>query len=60
MRRLASSAALTVLPDALAGQRRAGTGRDRAAVRESLTRLGANALVVGAFREPRRPPLTSR
>ena len=60
VRRLASSAALTVLPDALAGQRLAGTGRDRAAVRESLTRLGANALVVGAFREPRRPPLTSR
>jgi hypothetical protein len=42
---------LAALPDALAGARLAGDAPDRAAVRAALARLGAPALVVGAFRE---------
>jgi hypothetical protein len=42
---------LAALPDALAGARLAGDAPDRAAVRAALTRLGAPALVVGAFGE---------
>jgi hypothetical protein len=42
---------LAVLPDALAGQRLAGTATDRDAIRASLAKRGANPLLVGAFRE---------
>jgi acyl-CoA synthetase (AMP-forming)/AMP-acid ligase II len=46
---------LAVLPDALAGHRLAGTARDREAVRSALAKLGANPLLVGAFRDRSRP-----
>jgi hypothetical protein len=46
-----SSATLAALPDALSGARLAGDAPDRAAVRAELARLGAPALVAGAFRE---------
>ncbi len=42
---------LAVLPDALCGHRLAGNARDRAAVHATLQRIGANPLIVGAFRE---------
>jgi acyl-CoA synthetase (AMP-forming)/AMP-acid ligase II len=57
--RIPGRASLTVLPDALAGQRLAGTTRDRSAVRQALAKLGANPLLVGAFRDARRS-LTGR
>jgi hypothetical protein len=41
---------IAVLPDALAGQRLAGTAADCEAMRASLSRLGANPLLVDAFR----------
>jgi len=46
---------LAVLPDALAGHRLAGTAADRDLVQQSLTKLGANPLLVGAFRDRPRP-----
>jgi hypothetical protein len=54
-----ADASLAVLPDALTGQRLAVAAGERAAVRQSLASRGANALVVGAFRDPIRT-LTSR
>ena len=42
---------LAVLPDALAGHRLAGTAADRARVQQSLAKLGANPLLVDAFRD---------
>jgi hypothetical protein len=41
------------LPDALAGHRLAGIGGDRGAIAEKLAELGANPLVIGAFRGKR-------
>jgi hypothetical protein len=41
------------LPDALAGHRLAGIGRDRGAIGEKLAEQGANPLIIGAFREKR-------
>jgi AMP-binding enzyme len=50
---------LAALPDALAGHRLAGTASDRDAIRVALAKLGANPLLVGAFRprttQDRRP-----
>jgi hypothetical protein len=52
------SGTLAVLPDVIAGHRLAGGG-DRDAIQTALARLGANPLLVGAFRgrttEDRRP-----
>ena len=42
---------LAALPDALAGHRLAGTAADRDLVQQSLARLGANPLLVSAFRD---------
>jgi AMP-binding enzyme len=47
---------LAVLPDALAGHRLAGTAADRDAIQGSLVKLGANPLLVGAFRDRRQAP----
>jgi hypothetical protein len=47
------SASLAVLPDALAGQRLAGSATDNAKVREALAQLGVSPLLVGAFRARR-------
>jgi hypothetical protein len=52
--RVDGGAALAVFPDALAGQRLAGSAADRAKVRETLAQLGVNPLLVGAFRDRRR------
>lgn len=46
---------LAALPDALAGHRLAGNAGDREAVQAALTERGVNPLLVGAFRERRRP-----
>jgi hypothetical protein len=46
---------LAVLPDALAGHRLVGTAADRDLVQQSLAKLGANPLLVGAFRDRPRP-----
>ena len=54
-----ADASLAILPDALTGQRLAVAAGERAAGRQSLASRGANALVVGAFRDPIRT-LTSR
>jgi hypothetical protein len=51
--RVDGGASLAVLPDALGGQRLAGSAADRAKVQEALTRLGVNPLLVGAFRDRR-------
>jgi hypothetical protein len=40
---------LAILPDALAGHRLAGTAADHDLVEQSLERLGANPLLIGAF-----------
>jgi acyl-CoA synthetase (AMP-forming)/AMP-acid ligase II len=42
---------LAVLPDALAGHGLAGTAADRTLVQQSLAKLGANPLLVDAFRD---------
>jgi hypothetical protein len=42
---------LAVLPDALAGNRLAGTAANRTLVQQSLAKLGANPLLVDAFRD---------
>lgn len=44
-----SGGTLAVLPDALAGHRLAGNAADLGQMRDALTRLGANPLLVGAF-----------
>ena len=49
-----AAATLAALPDAMIGHRLAGSAADLASVRETLAERGANALLVGAFRE-RRP-----
>jgi hypothetical protein len=49
-------AALTPLPDALTGQRLAGSAPDRAAARTMLAALGVNPLVADAFRDRRSGP----
>jgi hypothetical protein len=46
---------LAALPDRLAGHRLAGVATDRDAVREALIALGANPLVIAAFRDRRSP-----
>ena len=48
-----ASGTLAALPDQLTGQRLAGHAQDCAAVRTSLAELGANPLIVGAFRDRR-------
>ena len=52
--RVGNESTLTALPDALGGQRLAGTASDRDRVQEELKGLGVNPLIVDAFRE-RRP-----
>lgn len=47
-------ALIAALPDALIGNRLAGSAPDRAALRQALREHGANPLVVGAFAERRR------
>jgi hypothetical protein len=49
-----SASTLTMLPDALAGHRLAGSAADRERVQDALARLGVNPLLIGAFRESRR------
>jgi hypothetical protein len=44
---------VATFPDALAGHRLGGTGTDRARLRRMLAELGANPLLVAAFRERR-------
>jgi hypothetical protein len=44
---------LVVLPDALAGHRLAGSANDQEAIRMALRGIGANPLLVNAFRTPR-------
>jgi hypothetical protein len=51
--RVGKDSTLTALPDALGGQRLAGTAPDRDRVRAELTGLGVNPLIVDAFRERR-------
>lgn len=48
-------ATLVALPDAFSGHRLAGSAADRDAVAATLGKLGVNPLVVGAFRDRRRP-----
>jgi AMP-binding enzyme len=51
--RVGSDCTLTALPDALSGQRLAGSASNRDQVRVELTTLGVNPLIVDAFRERR-------
>jgi AMP-binding enzyme len=51
--RVGNDSTLTALPDALGGQRLAGTASDRDHVQAELASLGVNPLIVGAFRERR-------
>src|SRR5581483_9921326 len=51
----AGDGTLTALPDALAGHRLAGSAGDRAAMQATLAESGANPLLVGAFRDRKRP-----
>jgi len=51
---------LAVLPDALVGHRLAGTAPDRDTMQAALAKLGANPLLVGAFREHPRPAACAR
>lgn len=48
---------LTILPDALCGDRLLGHAADRAATHEALQRSGANPLLVAAFSQPASQPL---
>ena len=50
---IAEGSTVAALPDAIAGQRLAGVAADREAIRATLAALGANPLVVAAFRERR-------
>jgi hypothetical protein len=43
------SGAVAALPDALAGHRLAGSGRDRSRLETALAAMGANPLLAGAF-----------
>jgi hypothetical protein len=52
--RTAPDAVLAALPDAISGNRLAGSARDRAALRHALDGSGLNPLVSGAFVERRR------
>ncbi len=45
-----AEAVIVALPDALLGQRLAGSARDAAAISAALAARGANALIAGAFR----------
>ena len=45
-----AEAVIVALPDALLGQRLAGSGREAAATAAALEARGVNALVAGAFR----------
>jgi acyl-CoA synthetase (AMP-forming)/AMP-acid ligase II len=47
------SASIAALPDAFSGQRLAGAAPDRTAVQQALTLMGANPLIVDAFRDRR-------
>jgi hypothetical protein len=49
--RAGHGASLAALPDALAGHRLAGTAADRALAQQALAELGANPLLVSAFRD---------
>jgi hypothetical protein len=51
--RVGKDSTLTALPDALGGQRLAGTATDREKIRAKLGGLGINPLIVDAFRERR-------
>jgi AMP-binding enzyme len=57
--RVGEDSALTALPDALGGQRLAGTAADCDRVRQRLTDLGVNPLIIEAFRNRRAavPPM---
>jgi hypothetical protein len=50
-----SAAALTALPDALAGHRLAGIAHNADEVSAALAALGVNPLVADAFRQRRLP-----
>ncbi len=50
-----SGGTLAALPDALCGHRLAGSAANPDAVRLALSKLGANPLLVGAFRQHPRP-----
>ncbi len=54
VRGVEGDASLAALPDALAGHRLAGNAPDRDSVQAALTKLGANPLLIGAFRGGRR------
>jgi hypothetical protein len=49
-----ATATLAALPDAMTGHRLAGSAADPAGIRAALAELGANPLLINAFRE-RRP-----
>ena len=51
--RVGNDCTLTALPDALSGQRLAGSAPNREQVQEELAALGVNPLIVDAFRERR-------
>lgn len=51
VRGIDAAATIAALPDALAGQRLAGSAKDSAALRQKLDALGVNPLIVRAFRE---------
>ena len=51
--RIDEAGSVAALPDTFAGQRLAGVAHDREAVRLALAALGANPLLVAAFRERR-------
>jgi len=55
VRRVDDDAALTALPDALAGHRLAGIADDAGNMRSALARLGVNPLIADAFLERQRP-----
>jgi hypothetical protein len=51
-----TAGAVVALPVALAGPRLAGIAGDRWSIRDGLTGLGVNPLLVEAFRDPCRDP----
>ena len=51
-------ASLAALPDTFAGHRLAGTSKDRASMRHTLSAIGLNPLVVRAFRDRTAAPTT--
>jgi hypothetical protein len=50
-----NGATLAALPDAFCGHRLAGSAADRETVAAALAELGVNPLVIGAYRDRRRP-----